>query len=337
MTFVNHLLTELRQSRLLPVVAVLLVALVAVPLLLSSSGSSSPRSAQASMPAVASPSIALPALSVQSGESHTRLGGRPRDPFAQQGGSNPSLSVSSVPGAGALNAALSGGTSTAAGLAGAGKSTAGTGGGSAGSTGKGSSGVGSSVTGAVGGAPAASSPSAPAAPHPHKPAPTGLNPNQVYNVDVAMTDPSGGLNTIDSVERLSILPSKRQQLLVELGVLKGGRQVLFAVQPGAEVSGPGKCTPGPVDCEILSLSENQIESVGADTGSGVTPVADFAVTAITAKRYGSRDAASAARRKASAAGRRLLNGAGLDSLSLFPYRPNIGAIVDLRNLKVGGG
>ena len=41
-------------------------------------------------------------------------------------------------------------------------------------------------------------------------------------------------------------------------MLKGGKQVLFAVQQGAAVSGPGTCTPGPIDCEILALAPGQI-------------------------------------------------------------------------------
>ena len=44
-------------------------------------------------------------------------------------------------------------------------------------------------------------------------------------------------------------------------MLKGGKRVLFAVQAGAVVHGPGQCTPGPIDCEIVSLKPNQIESV----------------------------------------------------------------------------
>ena len=332
MTIVNQFISEVRQSRLLPVVIVLLVALVAVPVLLTSSGGSAPKSLQASLPVAAPPLTAVPALSVQTAASHTRLGGSGRDPFTQQGGSAPSLNGSTVPGAGALSAAVGGGSTL--GTAGTlGKPPAGLAGG--GSASKGSSSVGSSVAGA-GSSPISSSPSTPSPTQPPKPPPSGLGAYQAYNVAVAMTDPSGGLNTIDPVERLSILPSKQQQLLVELGVLKGGRQVLFAVVPGAEVSGPGKCTPGPVDCEILSLGEGQIETLGADTASGTTPVADFAVTAITAKRYRSHGAAMSARRKQSAAGKRLLNDSALSSLSLFQYKPSIGALVDLRNLKVGG-
>jgi hypothetical protein len=38
----------------------------------------------------------------------------------------------------------------------------------------------------------------------------------------------------------------------------------------------------------------------------------------------------------SAAGRRLLSTSTLSALSLFQYEPSLGAVVDLRNLTVGG-
>ena len=78
---------------------------------------------------------------------------------------------------------------------------------------------------------------------------------------LAMTSPDGGLNTIDPVVRLSPLPSAKQPLLLELGVLQGGSEVLFVVQPGTILSGPAKCLPGKVDCQIISLAPNQIESL----------------------------------------------------------------------------
>ncbi len=151
-----------------------------------------------------------------------------------------------------------------------------------------------------------------------------------------MTNSSGGLDTIDPLERLSILPSKQTPLMVELGVLKGGKRVLFALQPGAVVSGPGSCTPGPIDCEVLSLAVNQIENLGVQSGSGVSPVTMFAVTAIKADKHPSAAAAWQARNKASAAGRALLNSSALSALSLFEYKPSLGALVSLQNLKVGG-
>src|SRR5205807_1170471 len=108
-------------------------------------------------------------------------------------------------------------------------------------------------------------------------------------------DASGGFNTIDPLERLSVLPSAHEPRLVELGVLKGGHRVLFAVQPGTVVSGPGVCTPGPIDCEVLSLGVDQIEGISTRTSSGVAPVALVAVTAIKVNKYKTKKVAAQAR------------------------------------------
>src|SRR6185312_3598330 len=147
---------------------------------------------------------------------------------------------------------------------GAGTSTGSTGStGATGSTGStGSSGLGSATGPVVVSSPATppTTPTTPATPaKPAPPAPSGLTAKQSYQVSLAITTKDGGLKTVDPLERLSVLPSVQQPLLVELGVLQGGKQVLFAVQPGAVVSGHGTCTPGPIDCEILSLSPGQTE------------------------------------------------------------------------------
>jgi hypothetical protein len=163
-----------------------------------------------------------------------------------------------------------------------------------------------------------------------------LQSDETYRVTLAITTPKGGLDRIDPVERLTVLPSNSDPLLVELGVLKGGNRVLFAVQPGAVVHGPGKCTPGAIDCEVLSLGANQVESVSVQTPTGESPVAQFAVTAIGTDKHGSRSAANKARRQVSQAGSRILGKSTLKALSLFEYDPSIGAVLDLRNLTVGG-
>jgi hypothetical protein len=135
--------------------------------------------------------------------------------------------------------------------------------------------------------------------------------------------------------RLSVLPSNQQPLLIELGVLQGGHSVMFVVQPGTRVSGPGTCTPGPIDCEILSLGQDQTEALSWQSPTGVVSVAQFAVTAIKVDTHASAAAAYNVRRTTSAAGRLLLSASKLTAVSLFRYEPSIGAVVDLRNLKVG--
>jgi len=108
------------------------------------------------------------------------------------------------------------------------------------------------------------------------------------------------------------------------------------VEPGTVVSGAGTCTPGPIDCEILSLNPGQTEGISKQTASGSTPVALFSVNSISADQFPSAAAANKARETASDVGRQLLNRTPLSSISLFQYDPSVGAVVDLRNLTVGG-
>ncbi len=156
-------------------------------------------------------------------------------------------------------------------------------------------------------------------------------------MSIGITNSSGGVNTLDPVDRLTVLPSGQQPRLVELGVLRGGRRVLFAVQPGTVVGGPGACIPGPVDCEILSLAPDQTEGISLQTSGGDVPIAMFAVTGIAAQRYPSVAAATKARRTQSTSGRALLDGSELAALALFRYEPSVGAVVDLSSLSAGDG
>ncbi len=119
-------------------------------------------------------------------------------------------------------------------------------------------------------------------------------------MSLALTNANGGLNTIDPLQRLSILPSKQQPMVVELGVLQGGNSVLFAVEPGTVVSGAGMCTPGPIDCEVVSLAPGQTEGLSKLSATGSqTPVALFSVNSITADQHPSVAAATKARQDAS--------------------------------------
>ena len=119
-------------------------------------------------------------------------------------------------------------------------------------------------------------------------------------------------------------------------MLKGGQRVLFVVQPGAVLSGPGICTPGPIDCQILSLAQGQTEQLSVQSPTGLVTIALFSVTGISVDEHSTAAAADKARRAVSAAGLNLLNRSTLSALSLFQYEPSIGAVVDLRNLTVGG-
>lgn len=324
--FFRGLMNDLRQKRLWPVAAILVVAVVAVPVLLSRSSAPAPQP-QAQVPAnTPSGGSSIPALNVTTTPTHARIVGPVHDPFA---------------GAAATGAPSTATTTQGVASSGTG-STASTSTGGTSSTG---SSTGSSTSTSTSTSTGTGSPSASTTPNPPsitgsakpKPAPAGLKPTQAYDVALAITNGSGGINTVDPLERLSVIPGAQQPLLVELGVAQGGNHVLFAVQPGAIPSGPGKCTPGPIDCEILSLGQDQTEQLSAQTGSiGPVQVALFAITGITATDYPSVSAADKSRRQASAAGRALLDKSTYPTLSLFQYEPSLGSVVDERNLEVGG-
>jgi hypothetical protein len=329
--FLRGIVSELREKRLWPVAVALLVAIVAVPVLLSKSASGTP---VAQVPRPLSPpsaSTSLPALSVQSTPSQSRLTGSARDPFSQQRNSASSTASSATASTARSTAASAASpASSAPRTASPGTGVAATSGTAAPTT------TAPTTTAPTTTAPTTTAPTTITPGATPKPAPTGLTTTQSYHVTLAITNPAGGLDTIDPLERLTVLPSDQQPLLVELGVLKGGNRVLFAVQPGTVVTGPGTCTPGPIDCEILSLAQDQTESLSMGSPSGVVPVALFAVTAITADKHPSAAMAGKVRRMASAAGRDLLSKSTLSALSLFQYEPSLGVVVDLRNLTVGG-
>jgi len=306
--------TDLRDKKLWPLAVVLVAALVAVPLLLTKSSKPAPVASAPTPSVPAAPG--LPVVSAQSAPTRSHLTGPSRDPFGGAGStaSTTTSTTSSTSGSSASNAT----------------SASQTGGTSAGGASS------SPVTGASPTSTSTVTPIVlpPGTPKP-KPAPPTLGSTQSYEVSLAITNGSGGLNTIDPLERLSVLPNDGNALLVDLGVLKGGHRVLFAVQPGAVVSGPGICIPGPIDCEILSLAVGQTEGLSERTGSGASQVALMAVTSVTAVGHGSSAAALKARRKEDAAGRAILNRSSLSALSLFRYQPSLGTVVDLRNLQVG--
>jgi hypothetical protein len=310
--FLRGIVGELREKRLWPVAVALLVAIVALPVVLSKSASSTPVASVPQPTPPPSAATSLPAVSVQSTPAQSRLNGRARDPFAQQGvGKTATTASVTATAATAVSAASSAAARTASG----GTSAATT----------------SGTTTPTTTTPVTITPNA-------KPTPTtaALSATESYHVTLAITNAAGGLDTIDSLERLSVLPSAQRPLLVELGALQGGHRVLFVVQPGTVVSGPGTCTPGPIDCEILSLGQDQTEGLATQSPTGLVSVAMFAVTGISTDRHSSAAAADRARRSESAAGRALLDKSTLSALSLFRYAPSLGAVVDMRNLTVGG-
>jgi hypothetical protein len=311
MSALRQIWQDLRSKRLVPVAAGLLVAIVAVPVVLSSSSA-----APAVTPPPAAPahvSNGLPAVNDTTVPASSAPSGSARNPFGSAGGSSGAPSTTPTT---TLPAATTTPTSPSGPASGTGSTTGGTGP--------------TLPTPPQGGQTPPLPPTIPL-PQP-KPATPALSPDQSYSVSLALTKPTGGLDTISPLQRLSPLPSASRPLLVELGVLRGGGRVLFAVQPGTVVSGKGTCIPGPIDCEILSLAQGRTERLSVQTNAGLVHVALFAVTGIAAVKHPSRSAAMKVRNQESRAGRRVLQHASLNALKLFRYETSAGAVIDLRNL-----
>jgi hypothetical protein len=320
-SLVRAIVGDLREKRLWLAAAALVAALVAVPLLLSRSAaspSSGGRPQTYSASGGGAPAAPLVQAAASAGSIAAGLSGAARDPFAQRSSGQASVAATTAPGA----------TAGGAGASGAGASSS--------DAGSGASSV-EGASGAAGAGVSAGGETSPPALPPVKrpPAPEGLTATESYRVAFAITNSAGGFGTIDSLERLSPIPSAKQPLLVELGVLKGGQRVLFAVLSGAAVGGPGLCIPGHVDCEIVSLAPGQVETLSRMTATGVERIAYFAVTGIAVDHHPSAAAAQRARLSASAQGQRLLAASKLAALSLFRYEPALGSLLDLRNLVIG--
>ena len=327
MNIFQPLINDLREKRLWPVVAVLIAALVAVPVLLAKPAPK-PKAAMAAIGATAGASAidGLPVLTLSTSPQFSHLPRPGRDPFTQQ----PTTTTTSATVSTTSPASSSSGSTTGA-HGSSSTSGSGAGGGGTSPSGKNSTGTSTTTTTST-----TSTETTTTSTSTTTTKPTGLLRTESYEVALAITSPDGGLNTIDPVVRLSPLPSAKQPLLIELGVLQGGSKVLFVVQPGTIVGGPAKCLPGKVDCQIISLAPNQIESLYVKGSSGPSHVSDFAVTGITTISHDSAAAAGRVRRQVSKTGQKLLKFLHFDALALFPYEPSVGAVVDQRNLTAGG-
>ncbi|HEY8765096.1 MAG TPA: hypothetical protein VIM18_12955, partial [Solirubrobacteraceae bacterium] len=203
MSIFDSILRDLRERKLWPVALAMVVALVAVPVLLSKSGrAATPAPVSPPLAATTNPGTAVPAVSVRTVPLHSRLTGHARDPFAQPK-QKAAAKVASTPQAATKPATTpttgTTTTSTSTSTTTGGTSPSGTGGSGS------SSPVGAGLRGAVGNVGV-----------------VGVEPlsaTQSYHVTLAITNSAGGLDTSDPLERLSIIPNAQEPLLVELGVL----------------------------------------------------------------------------------------------------------------------
>jgi hypothetical protein len=267
---------ELVQRRLWPVALALVIAIVAVPVLLSTGGSTS---TPAATPTAGAPAAGTPvavasddpaaADSPASGRGLGRLSGR--DPFA----SPPSASAHSgssasgaTPGTGSAGSGASGSPAGAIGSSGSsGASTTSPGTSTSGSTGT-TGGTGSGGgTGTTGTTPTTPTPTPTPAPKPKpKPKPKP-DPGPPIAIDVTFGLLSGPHVRHRELPRLSPLPGTRDPVAIFLGV-EHRTTAVFLISSTTSPLGDGHCRPAADRCHILRMRGGDTEFLTVTTASG---------------------------------------------------------------------
>lgn len=221
---------DLRAKRLWPVAAVLLLAMIAIPVfLMKPAEAPAPEASQIQR----QPSAAKPAVSVvddaSRGSSNLGVFGK-KDPFR--------------PPAATLKPSTSSATAVGASTAGPSASPAP----SSGSTGSGSPAV---STGGSGGS--GSTRSVPAAPPVLRRPKTVPRTAYTYVIDVDF-GPRANVRRRRGVPRLTVLPKERNPVIVFLGVSANAKRAVFLLNPSLKQRGQGTCRPSRARCTFLHLS-----------------------------------------------------------------------------------
>lgn len=236
--FLIDLWNDLREKRLWPVALALLVGLIAVPVVLSkpSEEPGLPTVASAPEPKETGVAKGLAALRVAEdvpGEGSTLDVFDPSDPFKPPQDIIDNSSEAGTP---------PGGTESE------------TGGGVGGDTGGGADESGGGGGGGGTGEP------------------TGGETQTVeyrYVIDVTFTA-NGRKRKIKGMERLDVLPSERNPLLIFLGASKNGANAVFLIDSTLTAAGEGKCKPSNSECAFLYLGAGSEHELTNDEGDSYT-------------------------------------------------------------------
>jgi hypothetical protein len=231
--FFGDVVYDLRSRGLLPVVILLVVAMVAVPILISRGGSDE---SGGSLQPTAGTAQAPPETE-QAVVSYTPAGIRdykkrleglsPKDPFRQQ-------FAQSAAAASQLESTVLTPTTT-------------------GATGSGSASTGSttSETGSTGGGSGKK-----------RTKKKSSKTTYTYSVTVLAGDVTSTLTPFRSVGSLTPLPGQTTPVVVYYGLSSDYKQALFLVSNKVDsLNGPGTCLPAPDDCSLLALSPGQSEDL----------------------------------------------------------------------------
>lgn len=229
----TDLWSDLRQRRLLPLVALLVVAIVATPFLLAGSGEKSDSATPADLPLGGAPTrpASLAVVTEDPGlRDYRRRLGRlsPKNPFRRHF-VGPRVAGADLGGAGAATTTVKTTGGDAANLTSTPTSTSTT--------------VGSAPVNSAGGVGEDGDPTT-----------VKLEPTYVtYEVDVRVGKP-GEMTLRRGIPELTTLPSKKNQAAVFIGASGGGDRALFLISSDvSSVFGDAKCGFGDAQCQLLEL------------------------------------------------------------------------------------
>ncbi len=312
--FFSPLKSDLLDRRFLPILALLIVALVAALAYAILSGGGSSGSARPAVGIASSTTKTTTAISISQAPadpnqavaettngSSQQHAGKARNPFTPL--SSPKAKSTAT--ASSLSTKTSSGSSS--GSSGSSSSSGSSG------TSKGSGGTSTSGT----------------SPKPVKPKP----PQQVYRVDVLFgVAPAGTpsqniqLTSFNDLTRLDPLTAGGEAPLVFAGVTAGGSSAIFTLMREVILHGPAVCRPSASQCQAIQLEPGQSEELEYVLSSSQTLIYKIQLVSITAVKASAAKAASVFHAE-SKIGRALLHRAGLSALPGLRYSLDKGVVV----------
>ena len=302
MPFLRNVLKDLVDKRLWPVAALLVAALVAVPVVLGRSGDDATTTAALPATGAGTSTNENASVTLETTPDDTRHdGGQLRDPVHA-----PKVTVKKVTDASSTTATATDATSAVSAPAGTGSTATATGGTSDATTTTGSS----TSTGSTG------SDTTKTTPKPKTTTTTGVaeDAKDTYHVSVRFGLDGGKLTTTRDVARLSPLPSATDPFFVYLGVLettatKKEKRAVFVVTSDATPNGEGSCHPTKNDCESVELTVGQTVYFDYTDATGKVSQYELQLAGIHKTEIKSEAKASAAIARHSVAGTELLRDA----------------------------
>jgi hypothetical protein len=300
----SSLRRDLVERKLWMVVAILVVAVVAVPMFLLKGASASTTPTVPAPPGATTSSAqtTTTATTPSAEPAKVELARIARDPFAA---SVPKLSAKPSSTASATTSSTSASTASSTGsTASSGSATVAMVSPTPAATGS-SAGSGAS-TGAASTSPTTSTPtptstiaSAPASTQATDPA--KVQSWTIYSVSIRFGKKVTG-PVHHNIERLTALPSAGNPQLMFYGVMSGGQRAVFGLGAGVAHAGTGLCRPSHTSCSAIVLSAGQSEEVAWPTATGSVAQAMLQLVKITKTVTHSREAALKAYKRVSMAG-----------------------------------